>query len=70
MQCIYGKPVGEQQFINYVPPTPPDHIPKANAWPQGGFEFIAFEPLPAKHGNLSHIRLDHALQFLIGDKLR
>ncbi|RXF03194.1 YcjX family protein [Pseudoalteromonas sp. PS5] len=70
VQCIYGKPVGEQQFINYVPPTPPDHIPKANAWPQGGFEFIAFEPLPAKHGNLSHIRLDHALQFLIGDKLR
>ena len=70
LQCIYGKPVGETAFINYAPPIPPDHIPAASHWPEGGFEFLAFEPLVAKQGALSHIRLDHVMQFLIGDKLR
>lgn len=67
LQCIYGKPIDETNWITYLPPTVPSSL---HAWPVEGFEFIAFQPLPAKEGKLEHVRLDHALQFLLGDKLR
>lgn len=67
LQCIYGKPIGESNWITYLPPTVPSSL---HAWPTEGFEFVGFHPLPAKEGKLEHVRLDHALQFLLGDKLR
>lgn len=39
-------------------------------WPDGpGFEAVSFAPPPARGEGLPHIRLDSALEFLIGDRL-
>ncbi|WP_440053551.1 YcjX family protein [Pseudoalteromonas sp. T1lg65] len=70
LHCVYGRPTGEQEYITYLPPTPPEHRLAKTSWPEHGYEFLSFEPFPAQQGNIQHVRLDHALQFLIGDKLR
>ncbi|MBD1583914.1 YcjX family protein [Pseudoalteromonas sp. S16_S37] len=69
LECVYGKVLGEQQWTTYLPPQPPNHCLSAGQWPEHGFEFLSFYPQKAQQGNLHHVRLDHALQFLIGDKL-
>ncbi|QPB82329.1 YcjX family protein [Pseudoalteromonas rubra] len=69
LSCIYGKPVGESNYISYLPPIPPEHLPTEQQWPKQGYEFLSFEPYPAYQGQIEHIRLDHVLQFLLGDKL-
>ncbi len=48
----------------------PSHIPPAQWWHNQGFDFQAFRPLPmSPHQALPHIRLDAALEFLLGDHL-
>ncbi|MBB3330340.1 hypothetical protein BDK63_001197 [Halomonas campaniensis] len=47
----------------------PDRLPDADFWARQGFHFPAFRPLPLEGGALPHIRLDAALDWLIGDKL-
>ncbi|ESP95537.1 YcjX family protein [Pseudoalteromonas luteoviolacea] len=69
LHCVYGRPLTESQYITYLPPEPPEHVLSASQWPQEGFNFLSFYPFPAYQGQLDHIRLDHTLQFLIGDKL-
>ena len=70
LDCIYGKPLNEDEWLTYLPPEPPNHFITQSQWPAHGFEFISFAPLPSSKGELTHTRLDHALQFLIGDKLQ
>ncbi|APX93980.1 hypothetical protein BWR19_14135 [Halomonas sp. 1513] len=53
-------------FPGEVPPRLPD----AGFWARQGFDFHAFRPLPRDAGALPHIRLDAALDWLIGDKLQ
>lgn len=69
LECVYGKVLGENDWTTYLPPQPPNHCISAQQWPKYGFEFLSFYPQKAQQGNLGHVRLDHALQFLIGDKL-
>ena len=48
----------------------PAHIPPAQWWNNQGFDFQAFRPLAmSAHQALPHIRLDAALEFLLGDHL-
>lgn len=48
----------------------PAQIPPAQWWKTQGFDFQAFRPLPmSAHQALPHIRLDAALEFLLGDHL-
>ncbi|TDR56240.1 hypothetical protein DFP85_104162 [Halomonas ventosae] len=48
----------------------PDRLPGADFWTRQGFDFTAFRPLPREKGApLPHIRMDAALDWLIGDKL-
>ncbi|MFC3032408.1 YcjX family protein [Pseudoalteromonas fenneropenaei] len=70
LNCIYGRPLQESQWVTYLPNTPPDHLIPKSQWPEGGFQYLAFQPLPISQQQLTHIRLDHALQFLLGDKLK
>jgi predicted YcjX-like family ATPase len=70
LNCIQGKPNNEQHTITFLPPEPPSFRLSRAQWPKQGFNFLSFAPLPAQEGKLSHVRLDHALQFLLGDKLR
>jgi len=48
----------------------PSQIPPAQWWHTQGFDFQGFRPLPmSAHEALPHIRLDAALEFLLGDHL-
>ncbi len=60
---------GEEQLV--FPGEVPARLPNADFWARQGFCFTAFRPLPrANRGaGLPHIRLDAALDWLIGDKL-
>ncbi|WP_063706825.1 YcjX family protein [Pseudoalteromonas gelatinilytica] len=69
LACIYGKPLGEQEWLTYLPPQPPSRLLNKQEWPKQGFEFLSFSPLPCPDKRLKHIRLDHVMQYLIGDKL-
>ena len=66
---IYGKPLSEQEWLTYLPPQPPSRLLNKQEWPKQGFEFLSFSPLPCPDKRLKHIRLDHVMQYLIGDKL-
>ncbi|MEO2266199.1 YcjX family protein [Pseudoalteromonas sp. YIC-656] len=70
MHCIYGKPLSEDNWLTYLPPQPPRHVLSTQQWPAHGFDFIDFAPMPNDNGTLRHMRMDHALEFLLGDKLR
>ncbi|MEM0514313.1 YcjX family protein [Pseudoalteromonas sp. YIC-827] len=70
LHCIYGKPLSEGNWLTYLPPQPPRHRLSEGQWPKQGFDYIDFAPLPGNDGKLRHMRLDHALEFLLGDKLR
>ncbi|HEA19249.1 MAG TPA: YcjX family protein, partial [Pseudoalteromonas prydzensis] len=66
---IYGKPLLESQWLTYLPPQPPMRILTKDEWPTRGFEFLSFAPMPSPDKQLKHIRLDHVMQYLLGDKL-
>ncbi|KII79501.1 YcjX family protein [Vibrio renipiscarius] len=59
------------QSITVYPGEVPRKLPSAAYWQQQGFEFTAFKPLPSHQDEpLPHIRIDKALELLIGDKLK
>ncbi|WP_442487244.1 YcjX family protein [Halomonas litopenaei] len=47
----------------------PSRLPDPAFWDRQGFDFTAFRPQPSTTGALPHIRMDLALDWLIGDKL-
>ncbi|MFQ3786793.1 YcjX family protein [Halomonas sp. A29] len=59
---------GEEVLV--FPGEVPAKLPEAEFWARQGFDFRAFRPAPREGGALPHIRLDAALDWLIGDKLQ
>ncbi len=59
---------GESVLV--FPGEVPSRLPEADFWRRQGFDFPAFQPAPREGGAVPHIRLDAALDWLIGDKLR
>ncbi|MDA0147770.1 YcjX family protein [Vibrio sp. LaRot3] len=60
-----------EQAMTVFPGEVPKKLPQANYWQQSGFEFTAFRPLQSDVDDpLPHIRMDKALEYLIGDKLK
>ncbi len=59
------------EAITLFPGDVPGKLPDAGFWQEKGFEFISFRPMPAETDTpLPHLRMDKALQYLIGDKLK
>lgn len=69
LDCIYGKPLNEPDWLTYLPPQPPTRMLNKREWPAQGYEFLSFSPMPSPDKQLKHIRLDHVMQYLLGDKL-
>jgi len=64
-------PLEGDKPIALFPGDVPVEAPMPEEWVDGRFHFIEFKPprLANIHGNvLPHIRLDRALEFLLGDK--
>lgn len=63
---IAGRPMGRQEEVAHYPGQL-----SAEGLPPDGFEALAFQPPAGLHADQAwpHIRLDKALQYLIGDRL-
>ncbi|QBF84184.1 YcjX family protein [Shewanella maritima] len=60
----------DNQSLTVYPGEVPSRLPKTDFWQQQGFNFTEFNPQPASSdGHFDHIRLDHLLEYLLGDKL-
>ncbi|MFY8349049.1 YcjX family protein [Pseudoalteromonas sp. SSM20] len=69
LNCIFGKSVDSEQLLTYLPSQPPMRLLSEEQWPENGFSFPSFYPLLSKQNTLEHVRLDHAIEYLIGDKV-
>lgn len=72
IEVIKGVSLASGQAITLFPGEVPPRLPKSDFWSQQGFDFCAFQPpqLTENQPNYQHIRLDHMLEFLLGDKLQ
>lgn len=70
LNCIYGKSTETEQLLTYLPAQPPMRLLNEEQWPHHGFSFPSFHPMLSDEGELEHIRLDHVIEFLIGDKVQ
>ncbi|MEO5377613.1 MAG: YcjX family protein [Magnetococcus sp. DMHC-6] len=72
LSFVQGTPKGRDQEILLFPGEIPENLPTPADWAENRFNFLEFKPRPAmdaESGQLPHIRLDQALEFLLGDKL-
>ncbi|MDG3088194.1 YcjX family protein [Vibrio hannami] len=68
--AIRGTTLSGEPMTLY-PGEVPRKLPGADYWKNSGFEFSSFRPMPSDEGQpCKHLRLDKALQYLIGDKLK
>ncbi len=68
--CLQGETLQGEKLLLY-PGQIPAKLPDVNYWQQAHFELHPYRPLTTEAGQaLAHIRMDRALQFLLGDKLR
>jgi hypothetical protein len=71
ISCIKGVPIDSDKPVALFPGEVPVEVPMPEEWVDGRFRFMEFKPprLANVHGSeLPHIRLDRALEFLLGDK--
>ncbi len=69
LSCIQGREIKSNKWLTYLPAQPPMRLINEKEWPKQGFSFPEFYPLPTADKKLNHIRMDHVLEFLLGDKL-
>lgn len=71
ISCIKGVPKDGEQPVALFPGEIPVDIPRPEDWIEGRFNFVEFKPprlADAYNRGLPHIRMDKALEFLLGDK--
>ncbi|WP_261922210.1 YcjX family protein [Shewanella sp. NFH-SH190041] len=73
INVIQGQALDSAEPLTLFPGDVPTRLPGNAFWQGQGFEFTAFSPRPlsedAARATLAHIRLDHLLEYLLGDKL-
>ncbi len=71
LSCLRGRLKDEPRETVLYTGEIPEGLPEPEDWTSGRFRFREFAPRPLRAGTKGrHIRLDQALEFLIGDKLR
>ncbi|MFH8134611.1 YcjX family protein [Pantoea osteomyelitidis] len=71
MPALRGHRLSDGEALTFYPGEVPPRLPGNAFWQQQGFQFEAFRPKPLDVDRpLPHIRMDAALEFLLGDKLR
>ncbi len=73
IEAVNGRKNTDGKKVTLFPGEVPKSLPKKSFWDQQGFNFVNFCPPSSLQGEskpkLEHIRLDHLLQYLLGDKL-
>ncbi|MCQ9059461.1 YcjX family protein [Vibrio alginolyticus] len=68
--ALQGTTLGGEPMTMF-PGEVPKKLPNAAYWQNNGFDFTSFRPMPSPNDEpMKHIRLDKALDYLIGDKLK
>lgn len=73
LSCLKGFRKGSHEAVALFPGEVPTELPDPSDWNASRFRFIDFAPVSPDSPDAwrrSHIRLDQALDFVIGDKLR
>ncbi len=81
LECIVGMPLqgevlgtsnfdGETEAAIFPGDLPAEARNALDGSLEGGLKFIRFRPPPAKDGAYPHIRLDRAMEFLLGDRFQ
>lgn len=71
LSCVRGRLKDEPRETVLFPGEIPAGLPEPEDWTSGRFRFREFAPRRLRPGEPGqHIRLDQAIEFLIGDKLR
>ncbi|QLE84991.1 YcjX family protein [Shewanella sp. Scap07] len=71
IEVVTGTELGSDKPLTLYPGDVPKQLPDSHFWQQQGFDFRQFSP-PSdidEQTMLQHVRLDHLLQYLTGDKL-
>ncbi|KPQ23156.1 MAG: putative ATPase [Halomonas sp. HL-48] len=66
--ALWGTTLEGEDVLVYPGDVPP-RLPTDDFWHQQGFDFPSFRPMDAPSDALAHIRMDAAIDWLIGDKL-
>ncbi|MBT1443186.1 YcjX family protein [Shewanella sp. JM162201] len=70
VEVVTGTELGSNDKLTIFPGEVPSALPGADFWQGQGFGFAQFAPKAWHEGEpMGHIRLDHLLQYLLGDKL-
>ncbi|MFT5704240.1 MAG: putative YcjX-like family ATPase [Shewanella sp.] len=74
IEVIHGRELSTGQPVTVYPGEVPKNLPKGEFWDSQGFDFVQFAPplieSKTEGADFSHIRLDHLLQYILGDKLK
>jgi len=73
LPMVRGLPAGRGERIALYPGDIPSRFPSPEGWNAAEFRFLDFLPHGLRHAGtdgLPHVGLDHALEFLLGDRLR
>ncbi|WP_271459719.1 YcjX family protein [Pantoea leporis] len=71
LPALRGHRLADNEALTFYPGEVPPCLPGHNFWQQQGFQFEQFRPQQLDVDRpLPHIRMDAALEFLLGDKLR
>lgn len=68
LTALYGTTLEGEDVLIY-PGDVPARLPEEHFWQQQGFDFPHFRPMASSDQALAHIRMDAALDWLLGDKL-
>ncbi|KFZ38056.1 hypothetical protein HR45_05980 [Shewanella mangrovi] len=70
VSVVSGTALDNRNTVTLYPGEVPKTLPNDEFWQQQGFQFVDFAPPHiAADQAFEHIRLDHLLEFLLGDKL-
>ncbi|MDR0219292.1 MAG: YcjX family protein [Enterobacteriaceae bacterium] len=68
--AIKGNRLSDDKLLTFFPGEVPQRLPSHDFWQTQGFNFESFRPRQTNiDAPLPHIRMDSALEFLLGDKL-
>lgn len=71
LPALKGERLSDGQPLTFYPGEVPKRLPNQQFWQQQGFQFENFRPRQTPIDQpLPHIRMDSALEFLLGDKLK
>lgn len=72
LSFVKGIPKGRDEEVMLFPGEIPESVPSASDWEESRFNFLDFQPKPRSgihDQHIAHLRMDQAMEFLLGDKL-